>query len=96
MLEKEIIYMVQLDYSTDDCNGIDNYLFNTKEKALDKFYSLIKLEKEYYKKEYSYIDDFELDTNIEDKDANEYWWNYTCQSNYYLHTFIDLKIMEVN
>lgn len=42
------------------------------------------------------FDDFELDTNIEDKDANEYWWNYTCQSNYYLHTFIDLKIMEVN
>lgn len=67
-----------------------------KEKALDKFYSLIKLEKEFYKKEYSYIEDFELDTNIEDKDTIEYWWNYTCQSNYYLHTFIDLKIMEVN
>ena len=43
-----------------------------------------------------------LDRNVRiidypsDKKANEYWWNYKCESNYYLHTFIDLKIMEVN
>ena len=96
MMEKDIVYLIQLDYSTYDCEGIDNYIFITREKALDKFYSLIKLEKEFYKNEYSHIDDFELDTNIEDKDANEYWWNYKCESNYYIHTFIDLKIMEVN
>ena len=96
MMEEDIVYLIQLDYSTDDCEGIDNYIFKKKEKALKKLNTLIEKEKEFYKNEYPNFNDFELDTNIEDKKANEYWWNYKCESNYYLHTFIDLKIMEVN
>ena len=33
MMEEDIVYLIQLDYSTDDCEGIDNYIFKTKEKA---------------------------------------------------------------
>lgn len=94
-MEKKFVYVVLFDYSTDDCNGIDLYIFDTKEKALKKLNALIEQEKEFYKNEYPGFNDFELDTNIEDKEAKEYWWNYKCESNYYLHTFIDLKIKEI-
>ena len=96
MMEKKFVYVVLFDYSTDDCSGIDLYIFDTKEKALKKLDTLIEQEKEFYKNEYPGFNDFKLDTNIKDANANEYWWNYKCESNYYLHTFIDLKIMEVN
>ena len=94
-MEKKFVYVVLFDYATDDCSGIDLYIFDTKEKALKKFNTLIEQEKEFYKNEYPGFNDFELDTNIEDKNAKEYWWNYKCESNYYLHTFIDLKIKEI-
>ena len=94
-MEKKFVYVILFDYSTDDCTGIDLYVYGTKEKALEKLHSLVEQEEEFYKNEYPDFNDFELDTNIEDENANEYWWNYKCESNYYLHTFIDLKIKEI-
>ena len=63
---KNEIYLIIFEYSTDDCNGIDTYLYNTREKAINKLQELIKTEKDFYKDEYSHIDstDFEIDTNI--------------------------------
>ncbi|MDD4815520.1 MAG: hypothetical protein PHQ62_00045 [Clostridia bacterium] len=95
MLDKDIVYMVQFEYSTDDCQGTDIYLYKERKDAWQKFHNLQTQEKEFYKTEYSHIDDFEVDTNIDDKNACEYWYNTTCQSNFYLHSFIDLKVKEV-
>ena len=94
-MEKKFVYVILFDYSTDDCDGIDLYIYDTKEKALKKLNTLIEQEKEFYKNEYPGFNDFELDTKKKKKKANEYWWNYKCESNYYLHTFIDLKIKEI-
>lgn len=96
-MEKQIVYLILFEYSTEDCNGIDTYLFNTKEKALEKFKELINNEKDFYKNEYSHLYDksFEIDTNIDDETASEYWWNIQCKTDWYLHTNIDLRIKEI-
>ena len=96
-MEKKTAYLILFDYSSDDYNGIDTYLFDTKEKALAKFKELINNEKDFYKNEYSHLYDksFETDTNIDDENACEYWWNIQCKSNWYLHTNIDLRIKEI-
>ncbi len=104
MENKKIVYMVQLDWSSDDDNGILTYLFDTKEKALTKFNEILKEEREldwYWSKdafdENSKLDEenYELDTNIDDSNAEELYWNLKCIGNYYLHDFLELQIKEV-
>ena len=96
-MEKKSAYLILFDYSSDDYNGIDTYLFDTKEKALAKFKELINNEKDFYKNEYSHLYDksFETDTNIDDETASEYWWNIQCTTNWYIHTNIDLRVKEI-
>ena len=93
----EKVYLIIFEYSTEDCNGIDTYLYSTKEKAVKKLKELIKTEKEFYKQKYSHLNknEFEIDTNINDKNASEYWWNIHCKTDWYLHTNIDLRIKEI-
>lgn len=96
-MKKKTAYLILFDYSSDDYNGIDTYLFETKAKALAKFKELINNEKDFYKNEYSHLYDksFEIDTNIDDETANEYWWNIQCTTNWYIRTNIDLRIKEI-
>lgn len=99
------VYMVLFDYSTDDCSGIDTYIFDTYEKAVEKFEQIIENEK---KPENSWVahayengklsSAYELDTNIDDiqdDEEHELWWNITCKHDWYLHSFLDLRIKEV-
>jgi hypothetical protein len=95
MLEKEIVYMVQFEYSTDNCQGTDIYLYKERKDALSKFRELQTQENKFYGTKYSHIEDFEVDTNIDDENAYEYWYNTTCQSNFYLHSILDLKVKEI-
>lgn len=95
---KNEVYLIIFEYSTEDCNGIDTYLYSTREKAIEKIKELIENEKAFYKREYSHFEEneFEVDTNIDDDNASEYWWNIECKSDWYLHTNIDLRIKEIN
>ena len=96
MLKQNEIYIIQFDYSTEDTDGIDLYLFRNFDTAFAKFKSIIKDEEKFYKESYSNCEeDFELDTNIDNDNALEYYWNYKCKYDYYIHTFLDLKIKEV-
>ena len=96
-MEKKTAYLILFDYSSDDYNGIDTYLYDTKEKAINKLQELVENEKKFYNTEYSHIskEEFEIDTNIDDETANEYWWNIQCKTDWYLHTNIDLRIKEI-
>lgn len=96
-MEKQKVYLIIFEYSTPDCNGIDAFLYDTREKALNKLKELVRDEKEFYKKEYSAFEEseFELDTNIDDETAIEYWWNIECKADWYLHTNIDLRLKEI-
>lgn len=100
MKNKKYVYMVQIAYSTDDCDGVETYLFDSKEKAIKKFFKQIEFEKQetWVKNAYDndiLSEDYELDTNIEDKDANSLWWNISYHVDFYLHTFIDMREIEV-
>ena len=101
MMGKKFVYVILFDYSTDDCSGIDLYIFDTYQKALNKFNEIIEQEKQ---PEMSWVGekfknntfDYELDTNIEDaKEGVELWWNVTDRNDWYFHDFLDLKIKEI-
>ena len=96
-MEKQELYLIIFEYSTEDCTGIDTYLYDTREKARMKLQELVENEKKFYNIEYSHInkEDFEIDTNIDDENACEYWWNIQCKSDWYLHTNLDLRIKEI-
>lgn len=100
-MENKFVYVILFDYSTDDCSGIDLYIFDTYQKALNKFNEIIEQEKQ---PEMSWVGekfknntfDYELDTNIENaKEGVELWWNVTGRNAWYFHDFLDLRIMEV-
>ena len=96
MLKENEVYVIQFDYSTEDCDGVDLYLFKHFDDAFAKFKSMIQDEEKFYKENYSgKLEDFELDTNIDDDNAIEYYWNKKYIHDYYVHTFLDLKIKEV-
>ncbi len=103
-MENQKIYMVQLDWSNDDDQGILTYLYNTKEKALEKFNKILEEEKTldwYWSKdafdENGNLDEenYKLETNIDDESAIELYWQLKCNGNFYLHDFLELREMEV-
>ena len=56
MLKENEIYVIQFNYSTEDTDGIDLYLFRNFDTAFAKFKSIIKDEKKYsFKDFYSVI-----------------------------------------
>lgn len=102
--KKNIVYMVQLDWSNDDDQGILTYLYDTKEKARQKFDEIINEDKnssDLWSKDafdengYLNEEDYELETNIDDENAIELYWELKCNGNFYLHDFLELRIMEV-
>ncbi|MBR2909089.1 MAG: hypothetical protein IKC11_01930 [Clostridia bacterium] len=101
MEQNKTVYMIQIQYSTDDYDGVDTFLFENREKAIKKLHKLIEIEKQTawiqdaYEEDGSINEDYELDENLNDKDACCLWWNFKCLSDYYYHTFIDLREIEV-
>jgi len=96
---KAYVYMVQVDYSTDDEDWVETYLFDTIEKAQKKFHELVENEKEcnwYNQYDEDWMkENIEIDTNIEDTKTPYLWWNIKCLYNYNLHAFISLYPIEV-
>ena len=97
------IYLVLFQYCTDDCDGVETQAFSTYEKAVERFNELIKDEKtsdmrwaanafENGKLHRNY----ELDRNdtFTDGEEHELWWNLTCKTDWYLHDFIELRILK--
>lgn len=102
MLENfDYVYMIIVDYSNSDYQGIETYLFHTREKAVEVFNTLVRNEKENvfehaFDENGKILDTFELDTNIEDEnETDNLWWNISECCDYYNHTFIDLKQQEI-
>lgn len=98
------IYLVLFQYSTDDCDGVDTQAFSSYEKAVERFNEIVQAEKtpgnswaanafENGKLQHNY----ELDCNdtFTDGEEHELWWYLTCKMDWYLHDFIELRILEV-
>lgn len=99
------IYLVLFQYSTEDCDGVETQAFSTYEKAVERFNEIVENEK---KPEISWVpnayennvlqDNYELECNTKFTDGKEHelWWNLTCKLDWYLHDFIELRILEVD
>lgn len=98
----EKVYVVMIDWSTEYWSDVDIYIYNAYEKALEKYKELIADE---MNPDNSWVgniewengipqDHYELNNKDDNPEENLYWhiedtWDY----NY--HTFIDLRIKEV-
>lgn len=100
-MEKQKVYMIQLDYTTPDYDDVDTYLFKNKEDAIKEFFRLIDVEKKTSWVKDAYTNDvldteqYDLDTNIDDDTAEEYFWTISANYDWYYRTSIELRIMEV-
>lgn len=96
MLKENEIYVILFDYSDDDLEDNEIYLYKDKKDALLKFKSIIKDEEKYYKDNYdNYPEGFTIDTNIDDGEYSKYFWNVTHKYDFNIHTFLDLRIKEI-
>ena len=99
------VYAVIFDWSTSDDSQVDIELFDTYQKAFNRFHEIIENEK---KPEMSWVSDafddngklsdgYEFDEHIESDGTQEYacWWNITNKYDWYQHDFLELRIMEV-
>ena len=101
----EKIFIVQFDWSTPDSGGIDIYAFNDYDKAYDKFKELLSDEMnpdtswvgdiEFDDDGYPLDDHYEFDFEDNNSCESEVWWHITDKSNWYQHSFIDLRVLEV-
>jgi len=98
------VYMLLIDYSTDDYEGIETYLFKNRKKAVKEMGKFIKSEKTSFWLETAFDkngnlvnENYELDTNFEeDKNTNNnLWWNISKKDDSYLKTNIDLITKEI-
>ena len=100
-MKKQKIYMIQIDYTTPDYDDVDTYLFKNKEDAKKEFFRLIDVEKKTSWVKDAYINNvldaeqYDLDTNIDDDTAEEYFWTIGANYDWYYRTSIELRIMEV-
>lgn len=100
MKDKKYVHMVQMQYSTDDYDGVETLLFDTREKAVKAFHNLIAMVKRESWIQNGFINEevrenYELDTNLDNIGAYDLWWNFKKNDDYYYHTFIDLREIEV-
>ena len=99
------VYIVQFDWSTTDAEDIELYVYDSYEKAYDKFKELICAER---KPKMSWVGDIEFDDegypvdehyefSFEDNNSceSEVWWHIVDKNDWYVHSFIDLRVMEV-
>ena len=100
-MENQKVYMIQLDYTTPDYDDVNTYLFKNKEDAKKEFFRLIDVEKKtsWVKDAYTNnvldAEQYDLDTNIDDDTAEEYFWTIGANYDWYYRTSIELRIMEV-
>ena len=97
------VFMVQLDWTTDDDNGNDIYLFKDYDKAKEQFYKFVEQEKDpnlswahqAFDETYSEERRYEIETNIDWNQVYELFWDITDTWNYNFRTHIQLREMEV-
>jgi len=100
------VYIVKFDWSTYDGCDVDLYVYDTYEKAFDKYNELIKNE---MNPELSWVGSqafengklqkgyelFEI-KRIPETDESEIYWCVENKNDYYQHSYIGIKILEVN
>ncbi len=93
------IYLVLLNWSTDDSDGIETFLYADRKAAYKKYQDLIADAKnpdisplgQVFDKNGEPSDGYELDFNECEREEAELYWHLVERSNYNRHYFVDLK-----
>ena len=99
------IFIVKLDYSTEDYHDVELFAFQDYDKAYDKFKGLIHAERQ---PENSWVGDldfdddgepvsehYELDYEDNNTCESEVWWRIEDQWDSRYYVYIDLLVLEV-
>ena len=99
------VYIVQFDWSTSDAESVDLFVYGKYDDAYDKFKELILGERnpemswvgeiEFDDEGYPVDDDYEFEFEDNNSCESEVWWHIRDNSDWYMHSFIDLRVMEV-
>ncbi len=103
------VYAVVFDWSVtnnyNEDSQVDIELFDTYQKAFNRFSEIIRNEKtpetswvaDAFDENDEVLDGYEFDEHIESDGKEELgcWWNITDRNNWYQHDFLELRIMEV-
>lgn len=101
---KKKVYLVIMLYSTNDCDGLDTKCFDTYKKAIRSFNKLVKNQKnpdsswlENAFEDNVLQDDYKMDCSPKYTDGleHELWWELIHKEDWNLHTFIELRILEI-
>ena len=93
------IYLVLLNWSTDDSDGIETFLYDDWDPAYKKYCDLIADTKDpgvsplrqVFDEDGETRDGYELDSNNCERNQTELYWHLVEKSNYNRHYFLDLK-----
>ena len=93
------IYLVLLNWSTDDDDGIETFLFAEHEAAYKKYLDLIAIAKDpnasplgkVFDKNDDPIKGYDLSFHECERDDAELYWHLVEQCDYNRHYFVDLK-----
>lgn len=91
------IFMIRLDWSTTDADGIDTELYEDYDEAYDRYKEIITEQlKNFWQGEVTFDTDGdpgeEYEFSEEDNNSNEsdVYWHLSLKDDYYVHTFVDL------
>ena len=99
------VYIVQFDWSTTDASGIELYVYDSYDKAYDRFKQMICDEHnpdnswvgdiEFNNEGYPVDERYDLDFKDNDSGETEVWWHIVDNNDWNMHSFIDLLIKGV-
>ena len=91
------IFMVQLDWSTTDADGIDTELYEDYGDAYDRYKEIITEQlKNFWDGEVVFDTDgdpgkdYEFSEEDNNSNESEVYWHLSLKDDYYFHTFVDL------
>ena len=99
------VYVVRFDWSTTDSGDVELYIYDSYDKAYDKFKELICAERDpeiswvgditFDDEAYPPDDEYKFDFEDNNSGESEVWWHIADKYDYYRHSFIDLLVKEV-
>ncbi len=104
METKNKAYLVVFDWSTDDGHDVDIDIFDTYEKAVNRYNEIIENEKNpdmswaasAFNKKGKLEHNYELDELKPDfEKETECYWDLTCKVDWYLHDYLSIRIKEI-
>ena len=96
------VFMIQIEFSTDDDRDVEIDLFKDYKRAKERYFKIIEDEKNNTWIKNAFNGDvfdeenYEIETNIDDEYAYEYYWDIAKSYDWIYRTHIQLREMEVN